>query len=270
MHAAPGNRPAWRTGRRADQDYRDVTGGDYDAVGALEMGEHVGAGVPGLRRPAASKLKPGRPPADPADVPGGRAPGGGAFIESYIAPDMHMRPVGRPSTYSKPPGSRSRSTRCASTTPGPSPPGGQPGAALRGGNRLGRAVCPGLAALPGGRRAGLRRGPDGRATRSSRSVMTGTAAALAATLVISGGRDRGDAGNADSRAARRAARVIDMAWGLGFALVAVVASLSAGHGVTGRRLLVTVLTVVWGVRLAATSAGEPRHGRGPALRRPAG
>jgi len=24
----------------------------------------------------------------------GRAPGGGAFIESYIAPDMHMRPVG--------------------------------------------------------------------------------------------------------------------------------------------------------------------------------
>ena len=25
---------------------------------------------------------------------GARAPGGGAFIESYIAPDMHMRPVG--------------------------------------------------------------------------------------------------------------------------------------------------------------------------------
>jgi hypothetical protein len=25
---------------------------------------------------------------------GGRAPGGGPFIESYIAPDMHMRPVG--------------------------------------------------------------------------------------------------------------------------------------------------------------------------------
>ena len=24
----------------------------------------------------------------------GRAPGGGPFIESYIAPDMHMRPVG--------------------------------------------------------------------------------------------------------------------------------------------------------------------------------
>jgi cyclopropane-fatty-acyl-phospholipid synthase len=25
---------------------------------------------------------------------GARAPGGGAFIESYVAPDMHMRPVG--------------------------------------------------------------------------------------------------------------------------------------------------------------------------------
>jgi cyclopropane-fatty-acyl-phospholipid synthase len=25
---------------------------------------------------------------------GGRHPGGGPFIESFIAPDMHMRPVG--------------------------------------------------------------------------------------------------------------------------------------------------------------------------------
>jgi cyclopropane-fatty-acyl-phospholipid synthase len=25
---------------------------------------------------------------------GSRSPGGGAFIESYVAPDMHMRPVG--------------------------------------------------------------------------------------------------------------------------------------------------------------------------------
>jgi steroid 5-alpha reductase family enzyme len=46
--------------------------------------------------------------------------------------------------------------------------------------------------------------------------------------------------------------VIDVAWGLGFAAVAVVGLLwSAGHGDTTRRVLVTVLVVVWGVRLGA-------------------
>jgi steroid 5-alpha reductase family enzyme len=65
-------------------------------------------------------------------------------------------------------------------------------------------------------------------------------------------------------AAVRAGRhsVIDTAWGLGFALVAVVAlAVSGGHGETGRRVLITVLTVIWGVRLAA-HIGWRNHGRG--------
>ncbi|MEV7089917.1 DUF1295 domain-containing protein [Streptomyces sp. NPDC093085] len=46
-------------------------------------------------------------------------------------------------------------------------------------------------------------------------------------------------------------RVVDIAWGLAFAAVAVVSyAVSAGHGDDTRRLLITVLTVVWGVRLA--------------------
>ncbi|MGH3362199.1 MAG: class I SAM-dependent methyltransferase, partial [Nocardioides sp.] len=80
------------------QDYRDARG-EYDAVGSLEMGEHVGeanyptyvtvlrgAVKPGGRVLVQQMSRPGRK--------GGRHPGGGPFIESFIAPDMHMRPVG--------------------------------------------------------------------------------------------------------------------------------------------------------------------------------
>ena len=43
-----------------------------------------------------ASVQPGRPGAGPADVAHRRGwhPGGGPFIESFIAPDMHMRPVG--------------------------------------------------------------------------------------------------------------------------------------------------------------------------------
>ncbi len=84
-------------------DYRDVEG-SFDAVGSIEMGEHVGERnfpryVEALRRaarPGGSVLvqmmsRPGRN--------GGRWPGGGPFIESFIAPDMHMRPVGETVAY---------------------------------------------------------------------------------------------------------------------------------------------------------------------------
>ena len=74
--------------------------------------------------------------------------------------------------------------------------------------------------------------------------------------------------------------VIDVAWGLGFVLVAWVAfALSAGDGDDTRRVLVAVLVTLWGCRLAAyigwRSRGrgeDPRYSemlgdhRGPALR----
>ncbi|RPK66963.1 3-oxo-5-alpha-steroid 4-dehydrogenase [Streptomyces sp. ADI96-02] len=60
-------------------------------------------------------------------------------------------------------------------------------------------------------------------------------------------------------------RVVDVAWGIAFAAVALVSyGLSAGEGDGGRRLLVTALTVVWGLRLAVHIGRRGRgHGEDP-------
>jgi len=77
------------------QDYREITGGPFDAVASLEMGEHVGQKnydtyVKALR----DNVVPGGRVLIQQMSRRGRFPGGGPFIESFIAPDMHMRPVG--------------------------------------------------------------------------------------------------------------------------------------------------------------------------------
>jgi cyclopropane-fatty-acyl-phospholipid synthase len=82
------------------QDYRDFgnqpeSAGAFDAVGSIEMGEHVGEqSYPAYVRILHRALKPGgslllQQMSRRTDA----APGGGAFIEAYIAPDMHMRPL---------------------------------------------------------------------------------------------------------------------------------------------------------------------------------
>jgi cyclopropane-fatty-acyl-phospholipid synthase len=77
------------------QDYRDVAGGGYDAIASLEMGEHVGAaGYPAFCAALRARLRPGGLLLIQQMSRGEKAPGGGAFIESYVAADMHMRPVG--------------------------------------------------------------------------------------------------------------------------------------------------------------------------------
>jgi cyclopropane-fatty-acyl-phospholipid synthase len=76
------------------QDYREVPDGPFDTISSIEMGEHVGkSNYPTFTAQIHDLLRPG-----------GRAliqqmsrttrPGGGPFIEAFIAPDMHMRPVG--------------------------------------------------------------------------------------------------------------------------------------------------------------------------------
>jgi cyclopropane-fatty-acyl-phospholipid synthase len=78
------------------QDYRDVGDGPYDAVVSLEMGEHVGAGnYPVYAAQLFRQLRPQGRLVLQQMSRHGNAPGGGAFIESFIAPDMHMRPVGQ-------------------------------------------------------------------------------------------------------------------------------------------------------------------------------
>lgn len=76
-------------------DYRDITGGDYDAVSTIEMGEHVGdAQYPGFTAMLFGMVRPAGRVLVQQMSRGTVAPGGGAFIEAYIAPDMHMRPLG--------------------------------------------------------------------------------------------------------------------------------------------------------------------------------
>jgi cyclopropane-fatty-acyl-phospholipid synthase len=76
-------------------DYRDIRGGEYDAVAAIEMGEHVGDKLyPAFCAQLHALLRPGGRLFIQQMSRSDSAPGGGKFIEAYIAADMHMRPVG--------------------------------------------------------------------------------------------------------------------------------------------------------------------------------
>ncbi|WP_370250210.1 class I SAM-dependent methyltransferase [Nocardioides sp.] len=75
-------------------DYRDVEG-TFDAVGSLEMGEHVGQkNYPTYAEVLHRAVRPGGRVLVQQMSRTGKWPGGGPFIESFIAPDMYMRPVG--------------------------------------------------------------------------------------------------------------------------------------------------------------------------------
>ncbi|MEV6962714.1 cyclopropane-fatty-acyl-phospholipid synthase family protein [Streptomyces sp. NPDC051207] len=75
--------------------YRDIDEGGYDAVATIEMGEHVGdAEYPAFAALLHDVLRPRGRALVQQMSRATRAPGGGAFIETYIAPDMHMRPLG--------------------------------------------------------------------------------------------------------------------------------------------------------------------------------
>ncbi len=74
----------------------DLPDGGYDAASAIEMGEHVGErDYPGFAAVLHRALRPRGRLLVQQMSRGSTAPGGGAFIEAYIAPDMHMRPLGR-------------------------------------------------------------------------------------------------------------------------------------------------------------------------------
>lgn len=81
------------------QDYRELHSeqGQFDAVGSVEMGEHVGEEqYPTYVDVMYRALKPGgRLLLQQMSRAENTAPGGGPFIEAYIAPDMHMRPLWR-------------------------------------------------------------------------------------------------------------------------------------------------------------------------------
>ncbi|AZI58901.1 class I SAM-dependent methyltransferase [Nakamurella antarctica] len=69
--------------------------GTFDAVSTIEMGEHVGdAEYPAFASILFDMLRPGGRALVQQMSRGENAPGGGAFIEKFIAPDMHMKPLG--------------------------------------------------------------------------------------------------------------------------------------------------------------------------------
>jgi cyclopropane-fatty-acyl-phospholipid synthase len=77
------------------QDYREITTKPFDAVASIEMGEHVGEeNYPAYTSTLFRLLKPEGRLVLQQMSRGAVAPGGGAFIETYIAPDMTMRPIG--------------------------------------------------------------------------------------------------------------------------------------------------------------------------------
>lgn len=88
------------------QDYREIPETHerpFDAVASIEMGEHVGEQNYGTyAQVLRDAVKPGgRVLIQQMSRSGGRNahPGGGPFIESFIAPDMHMRPIGETVAY---------------------------------------------------------------------------------------------------------------------------------------------------------------------------
>ncbi len=78
------------------QDYREIPErGAFDAVSSIEMGEHVGQkNYPTYAEVLHRSVKPGGRVLIQQMSRTGKWPGGGPFIESFIAPDMYMRPVG--------------------------------------------------------------------------------------------------------------------------------------------------------------------------------
>ncbi|MCP2192685.1 class I SAM-dependent methyltransferase [Williamsia deligens] len=78
------------------QDYRQIPDGPFDAVASIEMGEHVGQeNYPTYTKALHDNvIEGGRVLIQQMSRKHGDNPGGGPFIESYIAPDMFMRPVG--------------------------------------------------------------------------------------------------------------------------------------------------------------------------------
>ncbi|MFQ6171420.1 class I SAM-dependent methyltransferase [Oryzobacter sp. R7] len=78
------------------RDYREIGSGPYDAVASLEMGEHVGEKNYATYAEVLHRcVRPGGYVlVQQMSRFAGHHPGGGPFIESFIAPDMTMRPVG--------------------------------------------------------------------------------------------------------------------------------------------------------------------------------
>ena len=254
------------------QDYRDPLDGPYDAIASVEMGEHVGAAeYPRFCAALHQLLKPGGRLLIQQMSRGTRAPGGGPFIESYIAPDMHMRPVGETVRLIE---------NAGFEVTGVQPMREHYVRTIRAWLHNFEANLPAIAEtlteeqvrawrlyLAGGALAfedgrmgvdqilavrqdterpvsGIPAGPFG-------LILLLTAAALLVMMAVT------------FAVALKSGKhsVVDTAWGIGIALTALVSLLaSAGHGQPVRRYLLLAASAAWGLRLAAYVTWR-NHGR---------
>ena len=242
------------------------------------MGEHVGdEQYPTFVATVHRVLRPGgRFLVQQMSRAAGDSPGGGPFIEAYIAPDMHMRPLGETIGLLEAGGFEVRDVQ-----------------AMR--EHYVRTGAEWLANLERrwaeASRWSARRWPACGASTSSAAALAFEERRMGVDQILvrkpDGERLR------DRRLPRRGRRsprpprwrwswspgwsgkaigrfnVIDVAWGLGFVLVAWVAfALSSGHGDDTRRVLVARAGHAVG-RAARRlhRVAQPREGRGPALRR---
>src|SRR5487761_1203205 len=216
------------------QDYREISGGRYDAIASVEMGEHVGARqYPQFCTQLHRLLADGGRLLIQQMSRSGNAPGGGAR----------------------------RVDACRLRADDPGVAGQLRAAAGRDHWPDRRRAGPGLDALPERIGAGVRGGADERAPdpRHPARGMTGTlgatlglsAAAVLVVMLL--------AFTAGTVAGRH--NVADVAWGIGFAAVAVVALIaSAGHGDGTRRAPLGAAARV------AHLPAQPGPRRGPAVR----
>lgn len=77
------------------QDYRTISDGPFDAAASIEMVEHVGRhNYPTYARILHGCVRPGARVLIQQMSRRGNYPGRSSFIESFVAPDIHMRPLG--------------------------------------------------------------------------------------------------------------------------------------------------------------------------------
>ena len=158
------------------------------------MGEHVGQrNYPTYAAVLARSVKPGGRVLVQQMCRTGKWPGGGPFIEHFIAPDMYMRPVGETVAFFERAGLEVRDVHALRehyvlTVAGWLENFHRNRDRLVG--LMGEEVVPGLGALPGRRLDGLPRRPDGRRPAAHGATRRRPLAAARTGLVspVAGGR----------------------------------------------------------------------------------
>ena len=259
------------------QDYRDPLDDRYNAVASVEMGEHVGAAqYPRFCAALHDRLRPGGRLLIQQMSRGARAPGGGPFIESYITPDMDMRPVGDTVRLIENAGFEVigveamrdhyvRTIRAWLDNFEQNQPAIKEILSEQQILLWRLYLAGGALAFEEGRMGvdqilAVRRAPECPVSGLPAGPFAVTLASTAAALLVMMAVTFAIAIKVGKHS------VVDTAWGIGLALVALVGLVSSiGYGQPARRVTLAVASVIWGLRLAvyigSRNRGQPEDPR---------